>query len=385
MRVVVIGAGVVGAAVAAGLARRGADVTVLEARRPGAGTTATSFGWVNAAGKEPEPYFALNHAGVRAHHALDGGGARWFFPTGNLEWAIGEDGCAALARRVERAEARDYPVERLTAAQAAALQPDLAAQPPGAEYVLFPYDGHAHPALLLARFLGEAVDRGARVVSNAAVTAIEGRAGGTHVETACGGRYAADVVVSCAGRWTEGMAALVGAHIPLVDPDLAGSATVGFLASTAPLPSRLSRVLTTPTLNVRPDGAGRLLLQALDLDGLADPAAPPHPDGPLGREIAARLPGVLSGTGGAVVQDLRVGQRVLPADGQTVAGFVEGPARVYVVATHSGVTLAPLLGDLVAGEVHGAEAGLLAGFRPSRFAGGAVPAAPRPARRQGEQ
>jgi glycine/D-amino acid oxidase-like deaminating enzyme len=53
----VIGAGVVGAAVAAALTRRGAEVTVLDAGLPGTGTTATSYAWVNANNKDPLPYF----------------------------------------------------------------------------------------------------------------------------------------------------------------------------------------------------------------------------------------------------------------------------------------------------------------------------------------
>jgi hypothetical protein len=165
LRVVVIGAGVVGAAVAAGLTRRGADVTVLEARRPGAGTTTTSFAWINAGNKNPDSYHALNHAGVHAHHEFAGDGAPWFFPTGNLEWAVNENDRSALARRIDKAHERDYPLQRLTAQQAAALEPDLIGQPPDTEYVLFPTEAHTYPALLLARLLGEAKDRGATVIS----------------------------------------------------------------------------------------------------------------------------------------------------------------------------------------------------------------------------
>jgi len=42
---------------------------------------------------------------------------------------------------------------------------------------------------------------------------------------------------------------------------------------------------------------------------------------------------------------------VIPADGLTVAGHVDDGGRLYVVATHSGVTLAPLLGRIAAAEI----------------------------------
>jgi glycine/D-amino acid oxidase-like deaminating enzyme len=66
---------------------------------------------------------------------------------------------------------------------------------------------------------------------------------------------------------------------------------------------------------------------------------------------------------------MRVGQRALPADGLTVAGPAGAAGRIYVVATHSGVTLAPLLGRLAADEIAAGELrDELAAFRPQRFA-----------------
>jgi D-hydroxyproline dehydrogenase subunit beta len=377
VRVIVIGAGVVGAAVAAGLTRRGAEVTVLDAGRPGAGTTATSFAWVNANKKDPLPYFELNNAGIAAHHALAGGPTPWFFPTGHLEWATTDEHAALLAARLPKLQDRGYPLRRLTRAEALELEPDLVA-PAGTEFVFYPEEAHTLPGLLLTRLLGEARDRGATVLPHTEVTGID--LGTPAVTTARGDTHTADTIVSCAGRWSTPVAALAGLDVPLLDPDLAGSATVGFLATTEPVPARLSRPLTDSRLNVRPDGGGRLLLQALDLDGAADPAAPPPADGPLAAEIVGRLPAVLALTDGTRLEKIRVGQRPLPADGLTIAGFADPDRRFYAVATHSGITLAPLLGDLVSGELFGTESPLLAEFRPSRFATGrseATPAAPR--------
>jgi glycine/D-amino acid oxidase-like deaminating enzyme len=382
LRVIVIGAGVVGAAVAAALTRRGAEVTVLDAGRPGAGTTATSFAWVNANKKDPQPYFELNNAGIAAHHALAGGPTPWFFPTGHLEWATTEEHAALLAARLPKLRDRGYPLRRLTRAEALELEPDLVA-PADAEFVFYPEEAHTLPGLLLARLLGEARDRGAAVLPHTEVTGID--LGAPAVTTARGDTHTADVIVSCAGRWSTPVAALAGLDVPLLDPDLAGSATVGFLATTEPVPARLSRALTHSRLNVRPDGGGRLLLQALDLDGAADPAAPPPADGSLAAEITGRLPDVLAITEGTRLEKIRVGQRPLPADGLTIAGFADPESRFYAVATHSGITLAPLLGDLVSGELLGAESALLNSFRPSRFTSNPTGSTPAAARRPGEQ
>ncbi|MFQ5567527.1 MAG: FAD-dependent oxidoreductase, partial [Paracoccaceae bacterium] len=62
--------------------------------------------------------------------------------------------------------------------------------------------------------------------------------------------------------------------------------------------------------------------------------------------------------------------RPTPADGHPIIGPVPGRDGVYVAVMHSGVTLAPGVAELVAGEVlEGAEADLLAPFRPDRFSG----------------
>ncbi|MFB4262972.1 NAD(P)/FAD-dependent oxidoreductase [Nonomuraea sp. GTA35] len=380
MRVVVIGAGVVGAAVAAGLTRRGAQVTVLEARTPGAGTSSTSVAWINANNKTPQAYFDLNHAAVWAHHQLPGD---HFFPTGNLECAVTDEHQELLEARVTRLLGMGYPVERVTARRALALEPDLVPPPPGTEYVFFPGEAYVQPLRLLGRLLGEARDGGATLECGAEVTAIEATASGAKVTVADGRTFAGDAVVTCTGRWTQHVAAMAGLTVPMLDPAVSGTVTNGFLVTTSPVPARLSRVLTTAALNLRPDGGGRLLLQSLPLDGLADPAAP-VPE-PVLAEIMALLPGVLRATEGAVVERAVVGQRAMPGDGLTVAGFADAERRVYTVATHSGVTLAPLLMAEVAGEVFGEESALLAPFRPGRFTDGTAGPAPAAARRPGQQ
>lgn len=51
-----------------------------------------------------------------------------------------------------------------------------------------------------------------------------------------------------------------------------------------------------------------------------------------------------------------------------MVGAVPGTAGMYVVAMHSGVTLAPILGKFVAQEVLGGEkVAMLARYRPERF------------------
>src|SRR2546429_7964075 len=99
-QVVVIGAGVYGAAVTAELARRGARVTVVDSDAPAAGTSGATFSWINSNGKQPRAYHDLNIAGMQAHRRLarDVPGSDWYHEGGNLEWAGGDTERAAVAR-----------------------------------------------------------------------------------------------------------------------------------------------------------------------------------------------------------------------------------------------------------------------------------------------
>ena len=58
----------------------------------------------------------------------------------------------------------------------------------------------------------------------------------------------------------------------------------------------------------------------------------------------------------------------MPADGRSIVGWLPGVGGLYVAVTHSGVTLAAHLAQLITTElVSGAAATELAHYRPDRF------------------
>jgi glycine/D-amino acid oxidase-like deaminating enzyme len=391
LKAVVLGLGVLGASVARSLARAGASVTVVERTGALAGTSSTTFAWVNSHNKNPRSYHDLNVAGMAEHCALAesaGGQPGWYHRTGNLEWADDAAGTERLTESAAQLIERDYPVEWITPRTARELVPDLRVPTTVRDIAYYPTEGYVLPALLLARLWGEARDAGAELRCPAEAVGIAEDSGGVRVELADGDVVRADVVVIATGRWSESVTAAAGQRVPMASPDVAGSATVGFLGWTTPVAARVDRVLTTPTLNVRPDGGGRLVVQGLDLDGDADPAVRPDAAGAHAQDLLGRLAGLVDGTDGAQLESLRVGQRSMPADGHPVCGFLGAGSRIYAMATHSGITLGPLLGRLAAQELLGGEpSDLLADFRPERLAGVSAEELPalRPARFAGQQ
>jgi glycine/D-amino acid oxidase-like deaminating enzyme len=368
MRIAVIGAGVIGTTVAARLAEGGADVVLIDKGAPGTGTTSTSYGWVNANGKQPRAYFDLNVAGLAAHARLSPEGpGGWLVRGGHVEFAVDDHHHAALSARSARLRDWGYRAEEISADAARALLPDIRL-PDGVRLIVYyPDETHAFPAMYLAHMLAAARTAGARLRTGIAVVSLAAADGGTAVGLADGSVETVDRVVSATGRWTTAVAALAGARVPVRAFAEPGDIVVGYLAVTDPLPVRLERLVTSPRLNVRPAGGGRLMLQALDLDATADPRAVPGPDGAVAREMLSRLRGVLRNTDGARISEIMVGQRAMPEDGRTIAGFAPGIPWLYVVATHSGITLAPYLGNAVATEVLGTPQKELEPFRIERF------------------
>lgn len=69
-QIAVVGAGVIGLAVARALALQGAQVTIFDRDYMGAGTSSTTFAWVNANGKPPPAYQRLNALAMEDHARL---------------------------------------------------------------------------------------------------------------------------------------------------------------------------------------------------------------------------------------------------------------------------------------------------------------------------
>jgi glycine/D-amino acid oxidase-like deaminating enzyme len=371
---VVIGAGVLGVCVAARLAEAGARVTLLEQDRPGRAATRSSFAWLNSNDKAPRAYHELNHAGVRAWAELSASldGAAWYRPTGNIEWAAGASGHEQLAARVRRLAVWGYPARLIDAAEAAELEPSLRlpASVPGVAW--FPGEGYLLTEPLVGELTALAARRGATVVTGerGRVTGFDAADGTVRaVLTAAGQVITADVVVCCAGRWVPELAALAGAAcpLPLVPWAEPGAAAPGLVVQAGPVtPPGPQRVVHAPAVYLRPHSGGLVHLEAPD--ATVDMHTPEADLRGWAEELLRRARGVVGGLQDASVAGYRVCVRPMPADGRSIVGPLPGAGGLYVAVTHSGVTLAAHLAQLITAElVSGTAAAELAPYRPGRF------------------
>jgi glycine/D-amino acid oxidase-like deaminating enzyme len=367
-RVAVIGAGVVGASVAFRLARGGAQVWLVDEARPGSGATSASFAWVNANEKIPYDYFALNYAGLREHFRLRDelpGGAPWLHPGGNLEWAEDEAGREGLRRRVGRLRSWGYAAEWRKASWVnETLEPNVAFPSPDTPVAFFPEEAWVD-APRLANALAELTRRdGAETRFGVAVGSIETKSGRVvGMRLSDGERLPVDAVVNAAGSRADEVAALVGLPLPL-------KPTEGLLVRLAVEESPLGRIVHSSQVNIRPDGPRHVLIHHASIDRELGGDAETQCRS-LCSELLERARRVVPALEGAKVEGGRVGVRPMPEDGFPCVGTVPARPGYYEAVTHSGVTLGPLVGRLLAREILTGEVDAsIAPFRPERFARG---------------
>lgn len=331
--VVVVGAGIVGAAVAYHLARAGAAVTLVDKGLPAAGVTAASFGWIGGpgGGDVPDASTPLRSAALAEYRRLEaelrGVRVRW---RGSLTWREGEP-------------ARDRPLapgERLLDADAVReLEPALREPPPLALHRT--QDGAVDAVAVTEALVEGACRHGADVRTGTVVTAVRTRHGRAAGVLTPGGALDAPAVVLAAGVDTPVLTAALGNGVPV-------ACSPALMARVEAPPGLVRGVVDAPLLEVREGAPGELLLP-LAHEGEATRA---DLEG-AGAAALARLAGTFAGGEEARLLDVRAGLRPMPAGGLPVVGPLPGVDGVHVAVLHSAVTLGPAVGRFLAAELAG--------------------------------
>lgn len=370
-RVVIIGAGIIGASCAWHLASRGCEVTVLESTGPAAQASGHSFAWLNAGdGLQPMSYHLLRSLALGEHRRLAAElpiPVRW---NGSLEWRDAAHGGDTLAVEVRRMRERGSEMHLLDAAGATAIEPGLRLAA-GTEVAWAAQDGALDGPATTRLLLERAMALGAQLRVPVRVGAIQQRSAGVELQTDAG-RISADRVIIAAGTGASALAATAGFALPQ-------KTKAGVIALSSPMPPVLQTVLYGPDVHVLQRTDGRVVLGEKD----GPPAGPAHaerlagepnafPDPAIAAQHGARLLEralrYLPGLEGLQIEEVGIGWRPMPADGLPAIGFAPGSSSIYVAVMHSGMTLSALVGRLAAIEIlDETPVDLLADFRPTRF------------------
>jgi glycine/D-amino acid oxidase-like deaminating enzyme len=358
--VVVIGAGILGCSIAVHLVDRGVRPVLVDPERPGQGTSTGSFASISAFGNDPAAWFQLACAGMSGWPRFAGriGGDVGLRRTGEVRFASDPEGGRRLARQVSDARGRGYPVRLVDAEELARLLPGAQLGEVAAA-CFAPNDGQVEPALVLAACRRVLAEAGARFVTGHARAQLDDD--GMRIEVGDEILHPRTAVLT-AGAESVQVAAAVGLELPTV-------ASPGLLAQTRPLPPLTDRVVYLPggpgpAVHLRQRADGSVLVGERTQE---TPATNPGLD--HARALVAQAARFLPALGGAGVDKWWLAWRAMPSDRLPIVGPLPWLEGLYLAVCHSGVTVAPALGRLVADEVATQSAdGLLAPFRPGRFA-----------------
>lgn len=368
-RVAVLGGGILGVSTAVHLLRAGASVVLVTEAGIASGASGRSLAWLNSAGAKSEAYHRLRMAGIDRYRTLaaQNPGVDWLGFGGGLYWAPAGNG--ASVRERHRAEAaHGYDSQLLPPRTVADTLPgiDPAVEPAAVTGPLVHNPGEGWVSLphLVHHLLQEFTARGGELIEHAGkagVVTADGRAVGLKLPD--GRAVAADTVLVAAGADTPAVLRPLGVTLP-------DASDLAMLVITEPVDVRLSAVLNTPRVSVRPHPGNRLAMdstwyleqitRAPDGSYAVDPA--------VIQELVEEASKVLAGQPSLRPAEHLAGRKPVPGDGEPVLGELAAVPGCFVAFTHSGATLGLIAGELLAGEIltEGRHP-MLATFRAERF------------------
>ncbi len=372
--VVVIGAGIVGAACCYYLARAGLKVAVIERGAVAAGTTGAGEGNILVSDKEPGPELELAQLSVRLWRQLGDelGPDAELEPKGGLVVAAGPEERRQLDEFAAAQAVAGVEVRMVGPSGLRDLEPHLADGLAGG--VLYPEDMQVQPMMAAALMLRAAGDLGAELRLHEEVMAIETAAGRVAgVRTSTGG-LSAGLVVNAAGTWAGELAARAGLALPVLPRR-------GFIVVTEPLPPMIRHKVYTAdyVANVASGSAGLEISTVVEatasgtvLIGASrervgfDRTSSMKIVGTLAAQ-AVRLFPVLAGV--RAIRFYRGFRPYCPDHLPVIGSDVRLPGLLHACGHEgAGVGLAPATGHLIAQIATGQMAAVsLAPFDPGRF------------------
>jgi glycine oxidase len=363
--IVVIGAGVVGCAIGLELVRRGASVSILDARAPGEGST-------QAAGGMLAPYSEVADAGplltlaARSLELFDrfvcaleaeSGVTLGYERTGTLHVARSAGTVATFQTTARDLTARGVAVEILSAAEARAAEVNLAPEILGG--MLIPSQGLIAASEMTRAMVVAARRRGATLLDPARAVRIRPNEGAVTIETELGRLHAGSVVLA-AGAWS-GQIAIDGVAVAVPIKPLRGQLL--HLGWSSP---PLSRITWDEGCYVVPRRDGTVLVGATVEDVGFDERNTAAGVRQLLEAVCTLLPNAAT----ASLRSARVGLRPGSPDSLPVIGWSEVVPQLMYATGHyrNGILLAPLTAQLVADAmVTGVVDPALESTRPARF------------------
>ncbi|MBF6031133.1 FAD-binding oxidoreductase [Pseudomonas sp. P115] len=233
--VVIVGGGLMGAATAFFLRRRGQSVILLERDQIGQYASGVNFGNVRRQGRFLGQLALANRSWAlwkRLPELIDDD--LEFIPSGHMRVCYREDEIAELEAYAAAPEAAQLDLKIYRGAELHKRFGFLGPDVKGGSYA--PHDGHANPRLAAPAFARAAIRLGAQIEERTEVAEVQKVGGDFHITTTDGRQFHAAQLLITAGAWGQKLSAQFGEPVPL---DTHGPQ----MAVTEPVPYALPTVI----------------------------------------------------------------------------------------------------------------------------------------------
>jgi len=377
-KIIIIGAGIVGSSIAYHLTKMGAEVTVIERDRPAAHASGRNFGWLHASyPTKPYSFHHLLRLSLLAYQKLEteiGIDIHW---GGSFEWHASRESQKMLAKEIEVQQGYGVPINMISGEQAHELEPNVKFDKE-ASMAFSESDGAVDAIEVVNKFLRKTINLGGQVlypvtyenvkVKNRKIVAVR-----TSI-----GEIEADRVVFACGVDTD----------ELLNIDVLKKSEPEIILRTQPMKKVIDRVIVMPSFHIHQENDGTVIIGATNtMEGAAVGALPgapishlerlasmpeSFPDEALEKQHSERILAIaqqfVPELKTVELEEVVIGWIPSTHNGGPVVGHFKNIPGAYLATTNSGVTLAPIIGELVAMELlDETETNLLADFRPDRF------------------
>ncbi|WP_449354186.1 NAD(P)/FAD-dependent oxidoreductase [Virgibacillus natechei] len=330
--VIVIGSGVVGSSIAYHLSeRKKHEVLVIDKGFPLSGTSGSTQAWVWVHSKTPSWYGELSMYSAELYPFLERKiGDMEYKRTGGIAPFFSESEREGALKLAESQAKVGIDIEVLTKDEVLEKEPSLSTSIAGATFSKM--DGNVNPFRLVELYIKAAKKNGIQFSFYNQVNDIKKEQDRFHIRTAKGDFQAKRIVIA-GGPWSKELGKILGADIPVKQ-------VRGQILVTEPLAPFLKHTIG----GLRQADNGEVLIGYSKEEVGYDRRSTLN----VMQETAKMATEFIPSLAKANVVRCFSGIRVMPRDGFPIIGELSGIHGAYVAAMHSGITLSPLVGTLMA-------------------------------------
>ena len=345
----------------------GAEVTLIEKDEPGAHASGKSFSWINASyPKKPFSYHYLSRLSLDHYRHLQDElnlDIKWH---GSFEWFDTKSQERMLEKEIDIQQSYEAQVEIIEADEAKILETNVNFGA-GFKIAYSKIDGAVDSSSAIKQFLIKTEAFGGVILHPVTFQKLVYLGNKLVAVGTSSGEINADQVIFACGVDTDSN----------LDSDLMKPSKPGIILTSRPTEEIVNGVIVAPGVHIHQQQDGRILIgeqRGVPMFHSRRLRNKPEefPNTKYANQHKKRILNMatkfIPKLDGLEIEKITIGWRPLPKDEKPVVGPLAKMPGVYVAAMHSGITLAPIVGNLCQTELlDGNPSSLLEDFRPSRF------------------